>query len=106
MSAKIAACSPRVVNPNLENDLLISGAICSAVLHAATPGAQDAVEGTAAIICAAVIPNGLVLTPPLVVVAGVVVSGMDRAGARLEERKRRKVTADFMEYIVEGEERE
>lgn len=84
----MAACSPRLMNPNFENDLLISGAIWVAVLQGLGPPlGQFVVDGTAVMICAAVIPNGLVSLLTIVDV-GASVNGAARVDTRPEERKR------------------
>lgn len=57
----MAACSPGVVKPNFEKDLLTKVAIWSAVLHAVAPVSHRAVDGVAVCIWAAVIPKGLLL---------------------------------------------
>jgi len=93
----MAACSPRVVNPNFENDLLTKVAIWLAVRHAGPPPAQDVVDGTAATTCSAVIPNGWLapsLLPTAVDVAG---AGIARAGARpAANRERKKDETSFI----------
>jgi len=70
-----------------------------AVLHAGTPVAQDAVEGTAAVICAGDIPNGMAVT--LLTAVDVGATGNDQAcGARLEASKSKHDMADFVEIMT------
>jgi len=61
--------------------------------------AQDAVDGTAAVICAGVIPNGMAVA---LLTADVGASGNDQAsGARPEASKKQKEMANFVEIMVD-----
>jgi hypothetical protein len=88
------------MNPNFENDLLMNGAIWAAVLQGlGFPLGQFVVDGTAVMICAAVIPNGLVSLLTIVDV-GVSVNGDARVGDRPEERRRGNKMKKGLEIIV------